>query len=118
VFKDAIDDRVLDTDKGLNKIKKRRTIRFYDTEDRRLRANDYAFRERIDLRSGHRKVTLKFRHLDRYVAQDRNMHATNRAEGETKFEEDIKPPFEKLYSFSTKQEIDDGKELNKLNDPG
>ena len=118
LFKDAIEDRVRDTDKSLNKIKKRRTIRFYDTEDRRLRANSYAFRERIDLSSGQREVTLKFRHPDRYVAQDRNMDATDRDEGETKFEEDIKPPFEKLYSFSTKQEIEDGKELNKLNDPG
>jgi hypothetical protein len=118
LFKDAIDDRVLDTDKSLNKIEKRRTIRFYDTEDRCLRANNYAFRERIDLSSGDREVTLKFRHPDRYVAQDRNMHATDRDAGETKFEEDIKPSFEKLYSFSTKQEIEVGKELNKLNDPG
>jgi hypothetical protein len=99
LFKDAIDDRVLDTDKSLNKIKKRRTIRFYDSEDRRLRANNYAFRERIDLSSGHREVTLKFRHPDRYVAQDRNMHATDRDEGETKFEEDIKPPFENSTAF-------------------
>jgi hypothetical protein len=118
LFEKAIEDRVLDTDKSLSKIEKRRTIRFYDTEDRRLRANSYAFRERVDSSTGAREVTLKFRHRDRYVAQDRNMDAAHADRGEAKFEEDIKPPFDRLYSFSTKQGIKGAKRLKRLDDPG
>ena len=46
------------------------------------------------------------------------MAAADVENGKTKFEEDIKLPFIKLYSFSTKQPISDGNSLNKLNDPG
>ena len=117
-FQDSIEDLVLDTDGSLDKITKQRKIRFYDTADLRLRNNDYIFRERVDLKKNKREVTLKFRHRDRYIAQDRNMDAADVKEGESKFEEDIKLPFIKLYSFSTKQPISDDKSLNKLNDPG
>ena len=117
-FKDATEGVVLDTSKSLKEIEKRRTVRFYDTPDRRLRASDYVFRERVDDANGKREVVLKFRHPDRYVAEDRNMDAADVRKGKSKFEEDIKPPFIKLYSFSTKQKIDDDKRLNKLNDPG
>ena len=118
VFKDLIKDIVFDTDGSLDKVEKQRTIRFYDTEDLRLRKNNYIFRERVDLKTKKREVTLKFRHPDRYISQDRDMDAADKKKGETKFEEDIKLPFIKLYSFSTKQPISDGKSLNKLNDPG
>ena len=117
-FKDSIQDIVIDTDGTLNKVEKQRTVRFYDSADRRLRKNDYVFRERVDLSSGEREVTLKFRHPDRYISQDRDMAAANSKDGKTKFEEDIKLPFLKLYSFSTKQPIPEDKNLNKLNDPG
>ena len=80
---------------------KRRAVRFFDTKDHWLRANDYVFRERIDLEESERKVTLKFRHPDRYISQDRNMAPDKKLDVDTKFEEDIKPPFEKLYSFSS-----------------
>ena len=116
-FKDSIQDIVCDTDGNLKKIEKQRTLRFYDSTDRRLRENDYVFRERVDLNTGQREVTLKFRHPDRYISQARDM-AAGVENGRTKFEEDIKLPFMKLYSFSTKQSISDGKSLNKLNDPG
>jgi hypothetical protein len=46
------------------------------------------------------------------------MAAADVEKGKPKFEEDIKLPFIKLYSFSTKQPISDDKSLNKLNDPG
>lgn len=116
-FKDSIQDIVFDTNGNLQKIEKKRTLRFYDSVDRRLRENDYVFRERVDLSTGKREVTLKFRHPDRYISQARDM-AAGVENGRTKFEEDIKLPFIKLYSFSTKQPISDGKSLNKLNDPG
>jgi hypothetical protein len=75
----AIRDVVLDTDGDLDQITKRRFIRFYDTQGQRLRKNDYIFRERVDIGSGDREVTLKCRHPDRYVAQDRNMAAAGQA---------------------------------------
>ncbi len=59
---------------------------------------------------------MKFRHPDRYISQDRDMDARKIKRGTTKFEEDIKPPFLKLYSFSTKQKLKDDKEFKKLND--
>ena len=117
-FKGSIQDIVFDTDGSLNKVENQRTIRFYDSADRRLRENTYVFRERVDLGTGKREVTLKFRHPDRYISQDRNMAAADVENGDTKFEEDIKLPFIKLYSFSTKQPISADKSLNKLDDPG
>ncbi len=117
-FKSAIADSVLDTDGSLDEIEKRRTVRFYDTQDHhRLRKNDYVFRERCDCDTNERQVTLKFRHPDRYIAQDRNMAAADEDIGKTKFEEDIKHPFLKLFSFSTKQPIPKDKNLNRMDDP-
>ncbi len=55
-FKDSIKDIVFDTDGSLDKVEKQRTIRFYDTEDLRLRKNNYIFRERVDLKTKKRKV--------------------------------------------------------------
>lgn len=115
-FKDAIQDIAIDTDGSLNQIKKQRKIKFYDSTDNCLRENSYVFRERIDLNTDKRQVTLKYRHPDRYISQDRDMAAAVQKNGETKFEEDIKLPFLKLYSFSTKQTISDGKNINKLKD--
>ncbi len=117
-FQGSIQDIVIDTDGSLNEIEKERSIRFYDTADRRIRRGDYVFRERVDLKTNKREVTLKYRHPDRYISQDRDMAAANVDQGKTKFEEDIKLPFIKLYSFSTKQPISDDKNLNQLNDPG
>ena len=113
----AIRDVVLDTDGDLDTITKRRFIRFYDTQSQRLRQNDYIFRERVDIVSGAREVTLKCRHPDRYVAQDRNMAAEGQ-HSKAKFEEDIKPPCQALYSYSTTQQIAEDKKLNRMNDPG
>jgi hypothetical protein len=116
-FTDAVDDDMLRVGGTLDKIAKRRLIRFYDTRGHRLRKNGYVFRERVDIDDSDREATLKFRHPDRYLAQDRNMSARKKAKGKTKFEEDIKPPSTRLFSFSTTQEI--GNEtLNKMDDPG
>ena len=115
VFSQAINNIVSNVDGDLEEIADKRLIRFYDTDEHMLYKNDYIFRERQDTSTGEREVTLKFRHPDRYVAQDRNMEAGN-AEGETKFEEDIKIPFSVLYSFSTTQKIPNNNNLNKLQD--
>ena len=42
-------------------------------------------------------MTLKFRHPDRYLAADRSMEAAS-GRFETKFEEDVKPPFVSVFS--------------------
>jgi hypothetical protein len=115
VFSQAINNIVSNVDGDLEEIADNRIIRFYDTEEHMLYKNDYIFRERQDTNTGEREVTLKFRHLDRYVAQDRNMESGN-TEGETKFEEDIKIPFSVLYSFSTTQKIFRNNNFNKLQD--
>lgn len=82
-------------------LKKRRCIRFYDTSDHHLRVHDYVFRERTLLNEEEPEATLKFRHADRYVAQDRDMQSWDE-EADSKFEEDIKTPqFTTLYSFSS-----------------
>jgi len=117
-FKSSILDIVFDTDGSLNKVEKQRTISFYDSADCYLRKNNYVFRERVDLITARGEVTLKFRHPDRYISQDRDMSAADAGSAKTKFEEDIKSPFIKLYSFSTKQPIPSGKVINKIKDPG
>ncbi len=117
-FQGSIQDIVLATEGNLKKIKKQRSIRFYDSKDHHLNKNSYVFRERVDLSTRKREVTLKFRHQDRYISQGRDMAVSDVENGEPKLEEDIKLPFIKLYSFSTKQPIKDGKILNKMKDPG
>jgi hypothetical protein len=115
-LKDALGAFVVDARGKFDKVKSRRLIRFYDTNERHLINGDYIFRERRDLDSNEREATLKFRHADRYVAQCRDMQARHRDRGRTKFEEDIKVPFVTLYSYSTTQPIDDEDELQCLND--
>lgn len=104
-FTQAAAGLVIDTDGNLDKLKKRRIICFYDTQFCRLHQNNYVFRQRADLQTGKTEVTLKFRHPDRFISQDRIMDARDVEKGTPKFEEDIKPPFVSLYSYSTKQEV-------------
>lgn len=80
---------------------KRRQVRFLDTADKWLRGNDYVVRERVDLEENERVVTLKFRHPDRYISQGRDMEPAEGLAKDLKFEEDIKPEFLKLYSYSS-----------------
>jgi hypothetical protein len=115
-FTDTIEKTIEDKDGNLDRIVKSRTIRFYDTEEHLLNKNSYIFRERRDRKTAKREVTLKFRHLDRYISQDRNMKAAGFDEGRTKFEEDIKAPFVILYSFSTTREIRDSEDLKRMKD--
>src|SRR5690349_10137155 len=60
------------TEGDLNKIAAQREIRFYDTPDLALHGMDYIFRERKNLLKDEKEVTLKFRHPDRYISQDRD----------------------------------------------
>lgn len=98
----------------LNKIHARRVIRFYDTPDRRLNDNLYIVRERAALDGSTREITLKYRHPDRYVAAHRDMRSALNGQVKTKFEEDIKPPFQQLYSFSTTVQVPADQKLAKV----
>jgi hypothetical protein len=90
----------------LDRIKTQRLITFFDTPKQLLNGSSYIFRERVDLESDKRQVTLKFRHADRFLAQDRTMDPSVAQDARVKFEEDIKAPFLSLYSFSTSLPID------------
>jgi hypothetical protein len=92
---------VLGTLGDLNQVQARRLIRFYDTREQHLNNNAYIFRERAAEDGSTREVTLKFRHADRYIAADRDMRPIAKMPMKMKFEEDIKPPFQQLYSYST-----------------
>lgn len=115
-FKESIQGVAFDTDGSLHELEKQKTIRFYDTSGRHLQKNDYVFRERIESGTGKREVTLKFRHADRYISQDRDMTAAAAKKSKTKFEEDIKLPFKEFYAFSAQQMIPSGKSLTTLDD--
>jgi len=96
--------------------RKRRQVRFFDTRDTWLRSNDYVVRERVDLEHAERELTLKFRHPDRFISQDRDMTPADGLEADLKFEEDIKPPFQALYSFSSTVLVKEGTALETLKD--
>ena len=92
---------VLGTLGDLNQLHARRLIRFYDTPGHQLNKNSYIFRERAAEDGPNREFTLKYRHPDRYIAADRDMRAAGKNAIKMKFEEDIKPAFQQLYSYST-----------------
>ncbi|CAD7699752.1 unnamed protein product [Ostreobium quekettii] len=117
-FSKAVSDVVVDTDGELREVDKERLVRYFDTPGQLLRENDYIFRERVGQAPGKREVALKFRHPDRYVVQDRDMDAAEKDNGKTKFEEDIKPGFQRVFSYSTKQRIDADQRLDRLDDLG
>jgi hypothetical protein len=81
--------------------RKRRSVQFFDTEDNWLRSQDYVVRQRVGLEQDEREVTLKFRHPDRFISQGRDMRPAEKFSPDLKFEEDIKPGFQSLYSFSS-----------------
>jgi hypothetical protein len=96
--------------------RKRRKVCFLDTADRQLRGRDYVVRERVDLDDGEREVTLKFRHPDRYISQDRDMEPAKDFSEDMKFEEDIKPRFQAVYSFSSSVLLKPDNKLETLED--
>ncbi|HYF30778.1 MAG TPA: hypothetical protein VD993_06640 [Chitinophagaceae bacterium] len=95
-------------------IDKQREIRFYDTKDFILRNKSFIARKRMAMPDGEQEVTLKSRHEDRYVSQDRDMSTQKKDAGKVKFEEDIKAPFLKLYSFSATQPIEADTKFEKI----
>lgn len=113
---DALAPLDIPTEGAFDTVKARRLIRFFDTQDHALNSDRYIFREREDVATGEREVTLKFRHADRYVAADRSMAPMDSAESKTKFEEDVKPPFVSVFSLSTTQALESGRALAQIQD--
>lgn len=116
VLKNVIENSSIErnTSGGLS-LEKDRTVIFYDVEGSCDLFNaGYVFRERIN--NGNREVTLKYRSSDRFIATKKDMDGTMSG-WESKFEEDLAVPFISKYSFSTKQEISNSKNLNKMDDP-
>jgi hypothetical protein len=105
-FRTQTAEVVIEAQGELDRVKTQRLITFFDTPKQLLNGSSYIFRERVDLESGKRQVTLKFRHADRFLAQDRTMDPSVAQDARTKFEEDIKAPFLSLYSFSTSLALD------------
>ncbi len=113
-FWDALAQRLLalglSTRGSLERVPRKRVreVRFLDTESLALRRWGYVLRVRQDL-EGQRppQWTLKFRHADRYLAQDRDLRGTP-GDARVKFEEDLKPAradasqLRTLYSFSAR----------------
>jgi hypothetical protein len=112
----ALEQHDIPTEGAFDEVKAHRRIKFFDTEAHGFNASRYVFRERIDVDSGGREVTLKYRHPDRYVASDRDMDAKVEREVETKFEEDIKPPFVSVFSYSTSVGVDADTDISKVKD--
>ena len=117
-----LDELGLKVKGDLDKRRTPRLIRFFDTQVGSLRQQGYVFRERVTSKSGKREVTMKFRHPDRYVANER--HIQPRKGNSIKFEQDLKPLFPdrqvalySLYSYSASQLIGRNKNLNRLDDP-
>jgi hypothetical protein len=102
---------------GTDDVKRKlRQVHFLDTADHQIRRQDYVVRERTDQEDGGREVTLKFRHPDRFISQDRDMKPADGFETDMKFEEDIKPRFQSLFSFSSSVVVDDDETITTFGD--
>jgi hypothetical protein len=95
---------------------KRRRVTFWDTTRQHLNEAGYICRQRENPESGDREVTLKFRHYDRHVSEDRDMSVARGQRAKTKFEEDIKKPFVSLYSFSTTVPVEEEQPFRRIRD--
>jgi hypothetical protein len=93
-----------------------RQVHFLDTADHELREHDYVVRERTDQEDGSREVTLKFRHPDRFISQDRDMKPVDGFENDMRVEEDIKPRFQSLFSFSSSVVVHDDQTITTFGD--
>ena len=89
--------------KGTLKNPQQRIIQFFDTPDHSFRQNGFVLRYRREI-EGDLQYTLKCRSPDRFIAAgasiEASKHIPKHIEPETKFEEDIGPPFISRFSHS------------------
>jgi hypothetical protein len=83
---------------GIPTIKKHREVKYYDTNDCKIRKSGFILRERFLEDTSNKEINLKARHVDRFITG--NMNFFKGGERDEKFEEDIKPPFVSAYSYS------------------
>ena len=100
----------------LDQMSVKRELRFYDTDNRTLYHHDYIFRERKEPANKKKEITLKFRHPDRYVSENRDMLPKKIGKGSRKLEEDIKIKFQTLFSYSSNQACKDEQQFRSLGD--
>jgi hypothetical protein len=82
---------------------KRRLTSFLDTPEMALRQGGYALRLRDESAGGGGfQLNLKYRAADRYLSAEQNVSSPQG--GETKFEEDVLPPFASKFSRSNSLE--------------
>lgn len=94
---------------------KRRTW-YLDTLGADLTRNHFILRVREDRKNDDKeyKITLKYRSPDRYLSAAQDVSSADA--GETKFEEDITPPFTSKFSFSTSIKRDRLPDFQTIND--
>lgn len=113
-LKQAVEGFVGGLEPAFEKPKKPREVRFYDTSDHLLDGKSYICRVKRKRGGENDKLTVKFRHRDRYISRARDMNPEQR-KGE-KFEEDIKRRFDVLYSFSSKLTVEGAVRLDTIAD--
>lgn len=86
--------------KRQDKEERRKTL-YLDTEDFRLRAADYSMRLRYEEETDDFKLSLKFRSPDLILADAASVETSDDKRAEMKFEEDLLPPFENVFSRSS-----------------
>lgn len=93
----------------------KRVTWFLDTPDDLLLSRGYILRIREEAEEDKRfKVTLKFRHADRYIASAVRLDSVEKSR--TKFEEDILQPFSSKFSQSVTFRKRDHPQINKITD--
>ena len=92
----------------------RRQTSYLDTPERALHQKGFALRLREeDDDEQEFQINLKYRASDRYISAAQDLSSTQ--EGNTKFEEDILPPFVSKFSHSISIETDEDPELGTMN---
>jgi hypothetical protein len=86
---------------------KRRLTSYWDTPELALRHEGYALRLRQKKKGF--EINLKYRSPDRYLSAARDLASSQN--GETKFEEDILPPFVSKFALSTEVDVADAPDL-------
>jgi hypothetical protein len=109
-FRDAVRDTTELEVRGNFELDKKQKVRFWDLPDHWLyKKQNYVLRTRN--RNDKASLTLKCRHGDRYFVQSQIVIA-----GDAKFEEDLKPRFTHLFSYSRKSEKERPKDVDALID--
>jgi hypothetical protein len=92
----------------------RRQTSYLDTPERALHQRGFALRlrEEDDEDEDGFQINLKYRASDRYISAAQDLSSPQ--DGETKFEEDILPPFISKFSHSTSIDTDEEPELDTM----